>query len=138
MAGDIIHQAVKEALEKDKWKITHDPFKLEIGAKFPLEVDLAAEKFLAAEKGIDKILVEIKSFAKKSMIYEFHEVLGQYLNYESAVELNELGRIVFLAISEEVYLKMTEVQFITGQLKKFKIKIIVVDILNKKVLQWIR
>lgn len=102
------------------------------------EVDLAAEKFLAAEKGIDKILVEIKSFAKKSMIYEFHEVLGQYLNYESAVELNELGRIVFLAISEEVYLKMTEVQFITGQLKKFKIKIIVVDILNKKVLQWIR
>jgi hypothetical protein len=138
MARDIIHQAVKEALEKDKWKITHDPFKLEIGTKFPLEVDLAAEKFLAAEKGIDKILVEIKSFAKKSMIYEFHEVLGQYLNYESAVELNELGRIVFLAISEEVYLKMTEVQFITGQLKKFKIKIIVVDILNKKVLQWIR
>ena len=58
MARDIIHQAVKEALEKDKWKITHDPFKLEIGTKFPLEVDLAAEKFLAAEKGINKKVLQ--------------------------------------------------------------------------------
>ncbi|MGB0930664.1 MAG: element excision factor XisH family protein [Chitinophagales bacterium] len=138
MARDIIHEAVKNALIKEDWIITDDPFKLDIGTKYPLEVDLAAEKILAAEKEEEKILVEIKSFAKKSMIYEFHEVLGQYLNYEGAVELNELNRIVFLAISEETFLKMNTVQFINLQLKKFGVKIIVVDILDEKIVQWIK
>ncbi len=33
MAKDIIHEQVKNALIKDGWTITHDPFPLRIGQK---------------------------------------------------------------------------------------------------------
>jgi XisH protein len=51
---DIIHQAVKNALIKDGWTITADPYLLEYGAE-DLFVDLAAERLLAAERGTAKI-----------------------------------------------------------------------------------
>jgi hypothetical protein len=101
-----------------------------------LEVDLAAEKLLVAEKDNQKILVEVKTFAGKSMIHQFHEVLGQYLNYEGAVIINHIDRTLFLAVSEEVYIKMSEINFIMKQLERHHVKIIVVDILNKMIIQW--
>ncbi|WP_318731183.1 element excision factor XisH family protein [Roseofilum sp. Belize Diploria] len=48
-AKDLFHQAVRHALEKDGWIITHDPLMLrsDLGKFY---VDLGAEKFLAAER----------------------------------------------------------------------------------------
>jgi XisI protein/XisH protein len=49
-ARDLFHNAVRNALLKEEWKITADPLTIKIdGVKF--EIDLAAEKVLAAEKG---------------------------------------------------------------------------------------
>jgi hypothetical protein len=60
-ARDKFHAAVRIALEKQQWKITDDPLQLEVGGtKF--EIDLGAEQLLAAEKGEEKIAVEIKTF----------------------------------------------------------------------------
>ena len=42
-----------------------------------LEIDLAAEKVLAAQKAGKKIAVEIKSFLNTSVITDFHAALGQ-------------------------------------------------------------
>ena len=53
-AKDIFHQAVRHALEKDGWTITHDPYSLTYGSK-RLFVDLGAENILSAEKGMSKI-----------------------------------------------------------------------------------
>lgn len=44
-AKDIYHDTVKNALIKDGWNITNDPYILTIGRK-DLFVDLAAEKLL--------------------------------------------------------------------------------------------
>jgi XisH protein len=60
MARDIIHQAVKNALIKDGWVIANDPLYIRSGG-VEVEIDLAAEKFLIAEKDTIKILVEVKS-----------------------------------------------------------------------------
>jgi hypothetical protein len=60
-ARDIYHDVVKKALIKDGWTITHDPLRLQWGAK-DIYVDLGAEQLLAAEKTGWKIAVEIKSF----------------------------------------------------------------------------
>ena len=81
MAKDLYHETVRKALEADGWTITHDPYYLE-AKPHRLRVDLGAEKVIAAEKGADKIAVEIKSFLKDSFIYEFYEVSGQYQFYE--------------------------------------------------------
>lgn len=79
-AKDKFHDAVKNALIKEGWMITNDPLFIQFGG-VDLYVDLGAEKMLAAEKDNQKIAVEIKSFLGDSTISEFHQALGQLLNY---------------------------------------------------------
>lgn len=83
-ARDIYHDAVKNALIKDGWIITQDPLSLRIGKK-DLFIDLGAEKLLAAEKGSDKIAVEIKSFVGSSEIRDLENALGQFVLYQNGV-----------------------------------------------------
>jgi hypothetical protein len=64
-ALDIYHNTVKNALIKDGWAITHDPYHLRVGTT-NLYIDLGAEQVMAAEKGNKKIAVEIKSFVSRS------------------------------------------------------------------------
>ena len=60
-AKDKYHEEFKEALLKDGWKITDDPFVIKLkGTRY--DIDLGAEKVIAAQKGNEKIAVEIKSF----------------------------------------------------------------------------
>ncbi len=75
MAKDIFHHLVKEALIKDGWVITHDPYSFNKWDP-EWEIDLGAEKIIAAKKENQKIAVEIKSFLATSFAYEFHQVLG--------------------------------------------------------------
>jgi hypothetical protein len=75
VARDIFHDAVRHALEKDGWRITHDPLALQIGG-VEMYIDLGAEQLIAAEKEGQKIAVEIKSFVSASAIYEFHLAIG--------------------------------------------------------------
>lgn len=57
-AKDTHHDAVVEALEKDGWKITHDPLRI-LWEQKVMFVDLGAEPIIAAEKEHEKIAVEI-------------------------------------------------------------------------------
>src|SRR5438105_11264466 len=66
-ALDQYHETVRTALIKDGWTITHDPLTLVVGAD-RVHIDLAAERVIAAEKGVSKIAVEIKTFAGASRI----------------------------------------------------------------------
>jgi hypothetical protein len=74
-AKDLFHNAVKQALLKEQWVITADPLKIKI-ERVKFEIDLAAEKILAADKAGRKIAVEIKSFLNSSVITDFHSALG--------------------------------------------------------------
>lgn len=56
-AKDIFHDAVKRALEKDGWNITHDPLFLSFGG-VDMYVDLGAERILATDRGDEKIAAE--------------------------------------------------------------------------------
>jgi hypothetical protein len=69
-AKDIYHNIVIESLKKDGWLITDDPFKVKCGTK-DLYIDLGAEKLIAAEKGQQKIAVEIKSFNRDFLTIAF-------------------------------------------------------------------
>lgn len=74
-AKDLFHDSVKTALEKEGWTITHDPLKFKYG-EVNFQVDLGAEKLIAAEKAGEKIAVEIKSFLNPSAITDFYGALG--------------------------------------------------------------
>ena len=93
-ANDIFHDAIKHALEKEGWLITHDPLSLQIGG-VEMYIDLGAEQLIAAEKHGEKIAVEIKSFVAVSVLYEFHLAIGQYRNYQLALLQEDPERVLY-------------------------------------------
>ena len=72
---DKIHEAVKNALIKDGWTITHDPL-IFLFEKQRVLIDLAAEKLFTAEKEGRKIAVEVKSFLSVAKMNEFYGAIG--------------------------------------------------------------
>lgn len=57
---DTIHQIVKQAIIKDGWNITDDPYVISYGNRF-LFVDLGIEgRFIGAERQDSRIAIEIK------------------------------------------------------------------------------
>jgi hypothetical protein len=137
MAKDIYHYIVKEALEKDGWTITQDPLLLtNKPMKIDYEIDLGAERLLAAEKGSEKIAVEVKSFLKTSLLNEFHSILGQYLVYQEGLLRLELDRMLYLAIPHFAELRLEEYKFLQELIVQYRLRIIVFDEENHSILQW--
>lgn len=137
MARDVFHQQVKNALIKEGWEITHDPFTIRISEAVKLQIDLAAESALAAQRDADKIAVEIKSFIGDSDISAFHTALGQYLNYCQALEEQEPERVVYLAIPGETYEDFFQLPFIQRALKRYQVKLLTYDPKREEIRQWI-
>ncbi|MGL4502787.1 MAG: XisH family protein [Planktothrix sp.] len=137
MARDVFHQQVKNALIKDGWNITHDPLTIRISEAVKLQIDLAAEIAFAAERGADKIAVEIKSFIGDSDISSFHTALGQYLNYCQALEEQEPDRLVYLAIPVDTYYDFFQLPFIQKTLKRYQVKLVVYDPKLEEIRSWI-
>ena len=128
MAKDIYHAAVRNALEKDGWTITHDPYiikKTVLGAQ--LEIDLGLEKVITAEKGAEKIAVEVKSFLQTSLVHELHSVVGQYLNYLVGLRKVEPDRVLYLAIPDFIYNSLAEMELFELVSAEIGIKIIAFD-----------
>lgn len=138
MARDLFHLNFREALIKEGWKITHDPLRIPIEVSY-LEIDIAAEFILAAEKGEEKIAVEIKSFLNKSFLNNFHEAMGQYLDYKSALEDFDQHRIVFLALSVDTFNhRVFQSKFIQKRLKEEEAKLIIFDPIINEIIKWIK
>ena len=102
MARDLLHQTVREALEADGWTITHDPLLLKVGG-LRLEIDLAAKQVLGAERGVEQITVEVKSFLSKSKLNDFYEAKGHYNVYRIGLVADNVDRAFFLAVDSDVY-----------------------------------
>jgi XisH protein len=135
---DQFHEAVKHALEKDSWLITHDPFTIQISDAVKLKIDLGAETTIAAQRDREKIAIEIKSFISDSDISEFHAALGQYLNYVQALEDKEPDRTLHLAVPLETYDDFFQIPFIQKSLKRHAINLIIYDPIKEEIKEWIR
>jgi len=122
MAKDAFHELVRQALMDEGWFITHDPFILKFKNK-KVEIDLAAEKLIAAEKGEDKIAIEVKSFLTASVIYEFHAALGQFINYRRILRLKNLQRTLFLALLTDIFDAFLDDEFGWNTIKEEKLNL---------------
>lgn len=137
MARDQLHTNVKEALLKEGWNITHDPLRIPIDGTY-MEVDMAGEIVFGAERRGEKIAIEVKSFLKKSFMTNFHEAMGQYLDYKSALEDFDPQRIVYLALPIYAYNNgIFQGRFIQKRLKEEAAKLIIFDPIKNEIVQWI-
>ena len=136
-AKDRFHAVVRIALEKEQWNVTDDPLRLDIGGtKF--EIDLGAEQLLAAERGKEKIAVEIKAFLSDSPLTDYHAALGQFLNYRLALEIADSTRILYLAVPVGVYESFFKREFAQISLERYQIKLIIYDTIQEVIVQWIQ
>lgn len=135
-ARNIFHEAVKKGLKKQRWEITADPLKIKIGDT-RIYIDLGAEKILAAEKGEEKIAIEVKTFIGDSILFNFHVAIGQFINYQVALEKKEPDRTLFLAVPKEVYDSFFQSLLAQSVLEKYHIPLIIYNPKTEEILQWI-
>jgi hypothetical protein len=137
MAKDFYHDNVREALEKDGWRITHDPYPLKVD-DVGYEIDFGAEPLIAAEKDEITIAVEVKSFVGPSTVNEFHKAVGQFNDYYVALEIKDPNRVLFLAIPKTIWLRFFQKQLIQKSLARIQAKVIVYDPSKNEIVEWIK
>ncbi|MDX2043648.1 MAG: element excision factor XisH family protein [Acidobacteriota bacterium] len=93
---DTYHDAVKRALIKDGWTISHDPLRLSYEGT-TVSTDLGAEKaFADGERiAVEIIAVEVKDFDGDQKMSQFEKALGQYNLYRTLLRVLSPGRTIF-------------------------------------------
>jgi XisH protein len=135
MAKDLFHDVVRRALEKDGWTITDDPFFIRFGG-IEMYIDLGAEQILAAERGTEKIAVEIKSFLAPSATAEFSTALGQFLKYQLALEQAQPDRILYLAIPVDAYDSFFSLELPRLLIQRYQVHLIVYEPAEEVIVLW--
>jgi hypothetical protein len=133
---DIIHNAVKNALIKDGWLITDDPYVIQY-RRTVLYADLGAERPIAVERDGQKMVVEVKSFIGISKVQDLKEALGQYDIYRYLLEETAPDRKLYIAISKVAYNTFFTQDVTQLILNKHQLPIIVVNIETEEIMQWI-
>ena len=130
-ARDQFHDVVRRALEADGWQITNDPYMLGFGRDV-----VAAERVFAAERGSELIAMEIKSFSNSSTLHDFHAALGQYLNYQLALEAVEPTRVLYLAIPSQTYARFMERDLAKAALIRYNVRVLVYNAAQEVIERW--
>ncbi|MCL1489739.1 MAG: XisH family protein [Pseudanabaena sp. Salubria-1] len=135
-ARDLFHDIVKNALQKDGWTITHDPYPLPTGS-FDLAIDLGAEKVIAAYRGEQRIAIEIKSFLGPSKISQFYGALGQFIAYRTALHTQDAARILYLAVPDDIYDRFFLTPFVQELVTQNQLYLLTYSIKSESLEKWI-
>lgn len=136
MARDIYHNTVRDALIADGWTITDDPYTVPFGTH-NLYVDLGAERILAAERGAERIAVEVKSFIGRSGMNDLENALGQYLLYRSLLERVDEARQLKLAVPIRVDVEILATPVGRVAIEDYRVQVLVFDEDRGRIVRWI-
>ncbi len=140
---DQIHDIIRRAILKDGWQITDDPFVIAYGERF-LFIDLGAtdsgllSTIVGASRSSDRIAIEIKTFRSASLITELQQAIGQYQLYLLLLQEVDPDRVLYLAISEDVYYNFFREPIGQLVIKKLPLNLIVVNLEHEEIIQWIK
>jgi hypothetical protein len=136
-AKDIYHNIVKNALIKDGWTITHDPLRIRLSSGKNLFVDLAGERLIAAERGIEKIAVEVKSFTRPSEMSALEEAVGQFVLYNQLLKRYHPEYVLYLAVTEDIRQSVFEQEAGKTMLEDKIVRLFSFDEKSEVIAQWI-
>lgn len=134
-ALDRCHPQVVRALEKAGWVVTAAPVTIATPLN-TLFADVGAQQYLL--DGVQAIIViEVKCFSSSdTTMHDLYVSIGQYLIYRSLLSQSEPTWSLYLAIPSHAYhdtFKEMAMMVITES----KIKLIVVDLANEVIEQWL-
>ncbi|MEM8527093.1 MAG: element excision factor XisH family protein [Bacteroidota bacterium] len=134
---DKIHDAIRRAFEKAGWNVVKDPFNVTLkGAT--IGIDLAVEKVIEFAKEEERVLVEIKTLEKKSILYEFYSVYGQYSFYEYWISKKGINQPLYLAVSVEAYNRISKLRALKEWIEDQEINFVIVDVIKERIVKWIK
>jgi hypothetical protein len=143
---DIIHNIVKQALIKDGWKITDDPYVISYGERF-LFVDLGAVEtypfnhfagqLIGAQREGKRIAVEIKEFRGNSPIADLEQAIGQYVLYRLLLNRVDPEREIYLAVTDIMYDEIFNEPIGEVVVHDLPLQLLVVNLEATEVQQWI-
>ncbi len=139
-AHDRDHAAVVAALVADGWTVTANPLHLRYSGDdlYVDYVDLAAERLIAAEKGPQRIALEIKSFSGPSELADLHIAVGQFVVYREVLADIDPQRDLYLAVTEQVRVEVFETGVARLMLARQIRRLVSYDPDKKEIVQWIR
>ena len=135
-AWDRLHPKVRNALIKDGWKITREPYLFRYEGD-NLSTDIGAEQTLIAERPGKKIAIEVKSFLGLSPMREFETALGQYQIYRILLREIEPDRKLHLGVNHLAFEKIFQRPAIQLVLRELPMAILVIDLFLEEIVQWI-
>jgi glucose-6-phosphate 1-dehydrogenase len=137
MARDKFHEEVRTALENDGWLITADPLSFKVG-KVQVQIDLGAERLIAAEKGAEKVAIEIKTFGHISFITALYEAVGKYIICRNVLKIIQPERVIYLATPESVYNRFFDEPVLQKMMEEENFKLVVCNQNTQSITKWIR
>lgn len=134
---DLHHQAVRNALLKDGWTVTHDPLTLPFGLR-KVFVDMGAQRLIAAERAEERIAVEVKSFLGPSEVADLEGALGQFVLYRTLLARHEPDRRLFLAVPTASYDSLLGDDIGRAVREDNQMWVLVFDPVEEVVRQWLK
>lgn len=142
---DRIHNVIKQALIKDGWEITDDPYVISYGERF-LFIDLAAKlddlngitgNFIGARRGDSRIAIEIKEFRGNSAIADLEQAIGQYVLYRLLLEQIDPDRKLYVAITDTTFDGIFSESIGELVIRELPLRLLIVDVKAIEVKRWI-
>jgi len=143
---DAIHDAVRQALVKDGWMITDDPYVISYGERF-LFIDLGASeipnqngmesRFIGVQRGNSQIAVEVKEFRRASAIADLEQAIGQYVLYRLLLNQVDPDRNLYLAVDEATFAEIFSEPVGELVISDLPLSLLIVDVELAEVKQWI-
>jgi hypothetical protein len=78
----------------------------------------------------------VKSFLGNSIISDFHVAVGQFVNYRSILEEEQIDRSLYLAIPIDVYDTFFQLTFTQKVVQKNQISLIVYEPDSEVIVKW--
>jgi hypothetical protein len=142
---DTIHNIIRQALIKEGWEITDDPYVISYGERF-LFIDLAARldalngiagRFIGARRGSSQIALEIKEFRGNSAIADLEQALGRYVLYRPLLEQVDPERELYLAVADTTFDRIFSEPIGELVMRELPMKLLIVDVEAQEVKRWI-
>ncbi len=107
-----------------------------LGGAKDMYIDLGAEQLMAAEKGANKIAVEVKTFGGLSEMDDLEKAVGQYIVYHDVLSRLEPDRELYLAVPEAIFADLFNEPIGKLLLENRRVRLLIFDPESEVIRQW--
>lgn len=133
-AVDQCEPQVIAALEKEDWRVTHQPLLVRLGKDETIYPDLRLQ---LEDRQEFAIIVEVKCLNRLTWLEEFYGVVGKYIYYRTLLEKIGDFSPLYVSIPHMVHQDFFSRPVISTVVQYINMKRIVINLEAQEVVEWI-